>query len=241
MLRAKSEPLDDASPVRCARILLAGHALTPAPAGALYWEAESTLVIADLHLEKGAAFASVSMLLPPYDTRVTLDRLAALIGTYAPRRVVVLGDSFHRANLALDLDLADRAALYTLQEGREWYWILANHDPKLPKSVGGIVCTTLTIAGVTLRHEPSDQPSAPEIAGHLHPVVRIARRGEVMRRKCFATDGRRLVMPAFGAYTGGLNVLDAAFGGLFSRHALEAWVLGKADVYPVDVRAFLPD
>ncbi len=241
MRRARSESRADIRPAPRLRLLLAGHALTPLSAGALLWEAESTLIVADLHLEKGAAFASVGMLLPPYDTRVTLKRLAALIAHFAPRRIVALGDSFHRAESASRLDGADRAALHALQQGREWYWVLGNHDPSLPECVGGIVCPALTIAGVTLRHEPSAGTATPEIAGHLHPVARIARRGEGIRRKCFATDGQRLVMPAFGAYTGGLNVLDDAFSALFLRRALEAWMLGKLEVYPIGARALLPD
>jgi len=241
MLRARSNPVAEGVPGSRTRILLSGHALTPVAAGALFWEAESTLIVADLHLEKGAAFASIGMLLPPYDTRVTLARLASIIKAFAPRRVVALGDSFHRTELALGLDLADRAALYALQHGREWYWVLGNHDPALPKCVGGIICNALTVSGITLRHEPSNTVSAQEIAGHLHPVARLARRGETIRRKCFATDGRRLVMPAFGAYTGGLNVLDAAFGALFLQRTLEAWMLGRSEVYAIGARALLPD
>jgi DNA ligase-associated metallophosphoesterase len=241
MLRAKTDRAAKGSSEPRTRILVSGHALTPVAAGALFWEAESTLIVADLHLEKGAAFANIGMLLPPYDTRVTLKRLAVIIKNCAPRRVVALGDSFHRAESAARLDPSDRAVLGDLQRGREWYWVLGNHDPKLPESVGGIICTALTVSGITLRHEPSDKVSAREIAGHLHPVARIARRGEVIRRKCFATDGCRLVMPAFGAYTGGLNVLDAAFGSLFLQRTLEAWMLGKSEVFPIGARALLPD
>jgi DNA ligase-associated metallophosphoesterase len=213
----------------------------PLPSGALFWEAESTLIVADLHLEKGAAFASRGMMLPPYDTRDTLRRLAACIQIFAPRRVVTLGDSFHRSELAGRLAADDREALAALQRGRDWYWVLGNHDPELPDCVGGMVCTALSIGGITLRHLPTEGDQAPEIAGHLHPVARIARRGEGIRRKCFATDGHRLVMPAFGTYTGGLNVLDEAFGPLFLRHHLEAWMTGRSDVYPMPASMLLPD
>lgn len=213
----------------------------PMPSGALFWEAESTLIVADLHLEKGAAFASRGMMLPPYDTRDTLRRLAACIQIFAPRRVVTLGDSFHRSELAGRLAADDREALAALQRGRDWYWVLGNHDPELPDCVGGMVCTALSIGGITLRHLPTEGDQAPEIAGHLHPVARIARRGEGIRRKCFATDGHRLVMPAFGTYTGGLNVLDEAFGPLFLRHHLEAWMTGRSDVYPMPASMLLPD
>ena len=222
-------------------ILLAHHALQPLAAGALYWEAEATLIVADLHLEKGAAYAARGRLLPPYDSRTTLRGLAAVIMSLSPRRVVALGDSFHTSEVAKHLGHDESEELTTLQAGREWYWITGNHDPDLPRSVGGIVCPALTIAGVTLRHEPSPDPDTLEIAGHLHPAARIARRGETVRRKCFATDGRRIVMPAFGAYTGGLNVLDDAFAGLLARPKLEAWMMGRACVYPVHARALLPD
>jgi DNA ligase-associated metallophosphoesterase len=211
------------------------------PSGALFWEAESTLIVADLHLEKGVAFASRGMMLPPYDTRDTLRRLAACLQIFAPRRVVALGDSFHRSKLAGRLAADDRESLAALQRGRDWYWVLGNHDPELPDCVGGIVCTALSIGGITLRHLPTEGDQAPEIAGHLHPVARIARRGEGIRRKCFATDGHRLVMPAFGTYTGGLNVLDEAFGPLFLRHHLEAWMTGRSDVYPMRASMLLPD
>jgi DNA ligase-associated metallophosphoesterase len=223
------------------QIVLFGHALTPIAAGALYWEAERTLVVADLHFEKGAAFAERGMLLPPYDTRTTLLRLAACIVSFAPRRVVALGDSFHRSHLADALSASDREDLSMLQHGRDWYWVLGNHDPKLPSSVGGVVCGSLSIGGVTLKHEPSEDAVVPEIAGHLHPVARIARSGLGIRRKCFATDGRRLVMPAFGAYAGGLNVLDRAFSPLFPQHRLEAWMTGRTDVYPFQAAQLLPD
>ena len=221
-------------------IELAGQALIPVAAGALYWESECTLLVADLHLEKGAAFASRGMMLPPYDTRSTLRRLAACIDMFGPRRVVALGDSFHRSELANRLDADDRVALAGLQKGREWYWILGNHDPDLPEDVSGFVCRSLTIGGITLRHEPTVGRTA-EIAGHLHPVARIARRGEVFRRKCFATDGLRLVMPAFGAYTGGLNLLDEAFSSLFRWPRLEAWLTGRTGVYPLQASLLLPD
>ena len=158
-----------------------------------------------------------------------------------PSRVVALGDSFHRVDSARHLDAGDLDFLLKLQKGREWYWICGNHDPHLPASVGGTVCATLTIGGVTLRHEPSEAASGPEIVGHLHPVARIARRGAVVRRRCFATDGHRLVMPAFGAYAGGLNVLDEAFRPLFRLHLLEAWMMGRRAVYPVLGSLLLPD
>jgi len=236
MLRLMSEVLAGRRPP----IKVAGHSFLPVAAGALYWESEDTLLVADLHLEKGAAFAARGMMLPPYDTRSTLQRLAACLDHFSPRRVVALGDSFHRSELAGRLSADDREELAALQQGRDWYWILGNHDPDLPESIGGFVCRSLMIGGITLCHQPS-LSRAPEIAGHLHPVARIARRGEGIRRKCFATDGHRLVMPAFGAYAGGLNVLDKAFSSLFHWHLMEAWLTGRTSVYPLQASLLLPD
>jgi DNA ligase-associated metallophosphoesterase len=241
MLRAKLDLTPDIAPSLRSHVYVCGHAMLPLAAGALYWEAEDALLVADLHLEKGAAYAALGMLLPPYDTRTTLQRLAKVLDAVKPGRVVALGDSFHRSKGAARLSDDDLALLTRLQKGRDWYWICGNHDPHLPPTIGGTICTTLTICGVTLRHEPSVQAVEREIAGHLHPVARIARRGAVIRRRCFATDGSRLVMPAFGAYAGGLNVLDVAFSELFLRHRLEAWMMGRADVYPVLGSLLLPD
>ena len=241
MLRARRNLMPETAPTLRSHVSVAGHDFQPLVAGALYWEAEDTLLVADLHLEKGAAFAALGMLLPPYDTRSTLVRLGKIIEAIDPDRVVALGDSFHRTECADHMVDEDLALLLKLQQGREWYWICGNHDPHLPDSVGGTVCKTLTIRGVTLRHEPSEIASGAEIVGHLHPVARIVRRGTVVRRRCFATDGNRLVMPAFGAYAGGLNVLHDAFQPLFRWQQLEAWMMGRHAVYPVLGSLLLPD
>ena len=241
MLRARLDLMPETAPTLRSHLKIAGHTLKPLVAGAVYWEAEDTLLVADLHLEKGAAYAARGMLLPPYDTRSTLSRLDKIIAAVDPGRVVALGDSFHRSECADNLVEDDFALLKELQKGRDWYWICGNHDPHLRDSIGGTVCATLTMAGVTLRHEPSGDAKSPEIVGHLHPVARISRRGTVVRRRCFATDGHRLVMPAFGAYAGGLNLLHEAFQPLFLWHRLEAWMMGRHAVYPVLGSLLLPD
>lgn len=233
--------MPETAPTLRSHVEVSGQVLKPLAAGALYWEAEDTLLVADLHLEKGAAYAALGMLLPPYDTRSTLARLGKILAKVKPARVVALGDSFHRSESAGTLVEDDLALLLELQTGRDWYWICGNHDPHLPASIGGTVCGTLSVSGVMLRHEPSEAGSGREIVGHLHPVARISRRGTVVRRRCFVTDGNRLVMPAFGAYAGGLNVLDEAFHPLFRRHQLEAWMMGRHDVYPVLGSLLLPD
>lgn len=241
MLHARLDLMPETAPTLRSHLTVGKHSLQPLAAGALYWEAQDALLVADLHLEKGAAFAARGMLLPPYDTRATLSRLERIIEALDPKRVVALGDSFHRSECADNLVRDDFELLRSLQKGRDWFWICGNHDPHLPNSVGGTVCGSLAIEGVMLRHEPSKAALSPEIVGHLHPIARISRRGTVVRRRCFATDGSRLVMPAFGAYTGGLNVLDEAFESLFCWQQLEAWMMGRHAVYPVLGSLLMPD
>ena len=211
------------------------------PAGALYWPDEGLLIVADLHLEKGSAFAKRGVLLPPYDTATTLARLGRLVERRAPRLVIALGDSFHDDDGPLRMSATDRAALKTLQLGRDWLWIAGNHDPDLPGDVGGRFAEILALGPLTLRHEPSATVSDGEIAGHLHPVARVAQRGRAVSRRCFAVDGRRLVMPAFGAYAGGLNVRDRAIVGLFGTLAFTAHMLGAQQLYAVAAERCLPD
>ena len=201
--------------------------------GALYWPDERTLLVADLHLEKGTAYAETGTLLPPYDTRETLARLTRAIEHYDPRRVIALGDSFHGPGAADRIATADLASLQALQRGREWVWIAGNHDPEISGRVGGRVVAELELAGLTLRHEPSAGGASHEIAGHLHPAAKLSMYGTTIRRPCFVGNGRRLVMPAFGAFTGGLNVLDAAFGPLFASSDIAVWMLGRERLYPV--------
>jgi len=197
------------------------------------------LVLADLHLEKGSSFAARGVLLPPYDTAATIDRMERVIARYAPRAVIALGDSFHDGHGPDRMGEKDRAALARLQHGRDWVWILGNHDDAPRPGIGGRFVPVLAIDRLFFRHEPTGAQG--EIAGHLHPLARVAAAGHAISRRCFASDGTRLIMPAFGAYAGGLNVLDEAFGSLFLRNRLEAWMMGRADVYPVLGSLLLPD
>ena len=222
-------------------VVLADVTLLADCAGALYWPDEQLLVVADLHLEKGSAFARRGVLLPPYDTAATLARLARLIERYAPHLVVALGDNFHDDDGPLRMSGGDRAALKVLQRGRDWIWIAGNHDPDLPDGIGGRLADVLAFGPLTFRHEPSEQPCQGEIAGHLHPVARVAQRGRAMSRRCFASDGRRLIMPAFGAYAGGLNVRDRAISGLFSAFSFTAHMLGERRLFAIAAERCLPD
>jgi hypothetical protein len=222
-------------------LVVAGAALLADPAGALYWPDEQLLVVADLHLEKGSAFARRGVLLPPYDTAATLARLARLIERYAPRVLIALGDSFHDGHGPSRMSAADRAALKAFQHSRDWIWIAGNHDPDLPDGLGGRFADVLAFGPLTFRHEPSVNAANGEIAGHLHPVARVARRGRAVSRRCFAGDGRRLVMPAFGAYAGGLNVRDRAIFSLFGSLAFTAHMLGAQRLFAVAAERCLPD
>ena len=221
-------------------VVVAGVGLTADHAGAIYWPEQRLLAVADLHLEKGSSFAERGVLLPPYDTAVTLARLAAVIARYSPRVVVALGDSFHDGRGPARLADTDRAALKSLQRGRDWVWIAGNHDPEPAVDIGGRFVTTLSLGALTFRHAPEENCDG-EIAGHLHPVARVAGRGRAVSRRCFATDTTRMVMPAFGAYTGGLNVRDRAFANVFRTLAFTAHMLGERRVYAVAAKRCLPD
>jgi uncharacterized protein len=222
-------------------ITLAGVPLVADPAGAIYWPDEKLLAVADLHLEKGSAFAARGVLLPPYDTAATLTRLARLIERYSPSLVIALGDSFHDGGGPSRLSDASRGALTALQRGRDWVWMAGNHDPDPAENIGGRFADVLALGALTFRHEPSPRQSDGEIAGHLHPLARIARRGRAVSRRCFACDGRRLVMPAFGAYAGGLNVRDRAIVSLFGALSFTAHMLGDGRLYAVPAARCLSD
>jgi uncharacterized protein len=211
---------------------LAGAEALLRPSGALWLAAERLLVVADLHLEKGSAYASRGQMLPPYDTRETLARLAAEVGRLTPRAVVLLGDTLHDRNAETRLAAEDARALSALAAVAELIWIVGNHDADGPQSLPGRSVASWTAAGLTLVHEPSPAPRWGEVAGHLHPCARVKARAGSIRRRCFVSDGERLVMPAFGAFAGGLNVRDAAFDGLFRRAPL-AIALGARRAHAV--------
>ena len=178
-------------------------------------------------------------LLPPYDTATTLARLSHLIADYTPRCVVALGDSFHDGGGPARLGESDRENLRIMQRGREWIWIAGNHDPEPAEGIGGSFTDAFTAGPLTFRHLPSGVSG--EVSGHLHPVARISHRGRAVSRRCFAADKMRMVMPAFGAFTGGLNVRDAAFADLFGTLAFTAHLLGDGRLYSFAAKRCLPD
>lgn len=221
--------------------VLAGTRLALLPEGALWWAQERALIVADLHLEKGSSLATRGRgLLPPYDTAATLARLGALIARLAPALVIALGDSFHDGAAHGRVSRDDRETLAGLQRGRDWLWIAGNHDPAPPEGLGGMAAAEAAVGPLTLRHEPRAGAAAGEVAGHLHPCARVRVKGRSIRRRCFASDGARMILPAFGAYAGGLNVRDKAFTGLFAAR-FHAWMLGGGAVHPVARAKLLAD
>jgi uncharacterized protein len=241
---ARASPIAKFQPARgraAHEIAVAGTTLVADPAGALYWPDERLIAVTDLHLEKGSAFATRGVLLPPYDTTATLARLARLIELYSPALVVALGDSFHDGGGPARMPEVSRTALTVLQRGRDWLWLAGNHDPDPPHGVGGRVAAELAIGPLTFRHEPSPYPVDGEVAGHLHPSARVAQRGRGVARRCFAADAKRMVMPAFGAYAGGLNIRDRAFVALFGALSFTAHLLGAGRLYAIPAARCIAD
>lgn len=219
---------------------LNGAAVRFDASGVLHWPEERLLVVADLHLEKGSSQGARGRFVPPYDTRATLKALTEAIGRLRPERIIALGDSFHDGGAEGRLAPADLESLAALVGAVDWTWVAGNHDPLPPTGLGGTPVAEIVIGPLVFRHEPRAGRSAGEVAGHLHPAAKVGRARSV-RRRAFVSDGSRCLLPAFGAYTGGLNVMDAAFKGLFERSRLIAWMLSDGRVYPVRSAEFLPD
>jgi uncharacterized protein len=184
--------------------------------GALVWPDERLLIVADLHLEKGSSFARRGVMLPPYDTRATLERLERAAAQHGARRVVCLGDSFHDGEAPARLDAEDARRLARLTAATDWIWIAGNHDPAPPAALGGRVVTgDLRLGPLILRHIAEPLFAAGEVSGHYHPKASIDVRGRRLSGRCFVLDEYRLMLPAFGAYAGGLDVFEPALRALF--------------------------
>lgn len=225
----------------CHDIQINGETVGLHESGVLWWPDQSTVIVSDLHLEKGSSFAASGQMLPPYDTVATLEKLSSVMDAFNPARVISLGDSFHDAQGAARLPTAYRAMLAALQINREWIWITGNHDPLPPAGLGGATQDEVTIGGLTFRHEPQPGHHPGEVCGHLHPAAKVRRYGRVIRRACFVTDGTRLVLPAFGALTGGLNVMKPAFAPLFDQRRFSAFLLGDNRLYPFTASRLVDD
>jgi DNA ligase-associated metallophosphoesterase len=216
-------------------IALAGARFQADLGGALLWPEEATLIVADLHLEKGSSFADRRrpQFLPPYDTRATIERLERLIAVHSPRRVICLGDSVHDSDGADRMEPDDTKRIIALTSSCDWLWVAGNHDPEPPAGWGGTILSEVSIGPVTLRHQASRSAlhsGGGEISGHFHPTASVSTRAARITGRCFVGDGRRLVLPAFGAYAGGLDVLDPAISGLFDL-AFDVVMLGRRRLF----------
>lgn len=200
--------------------------------GAAYALAHETLIFSDLHFEKGSSYARGRQFLPPYDTLDTLQRMHRAVARHKPARVIALGDSFHDAGGPDRLGSEERLLLEDVGKAARFVWIAGNHDPHPPSWLDGEIAETYRMGGLTFRHEPVAAFEPGEVAGHLHPCASVSKWGRSVRRRCFVSDGLRLILPSFGAYTGGLDVGDAAIAGLFAG-PFHAYMLGAARVYAI--------
>nr|WP_314262146.1 ligase-associated DNA damage response endonuclease PdeM [uncultured Devosia sp.] len=212
----------------------AGNIFEPLPSGGLYWHAQQTLLVADLHFEKMASFARRGQMLPPYDTGVTLARLEGDLRRTGAKRLISLGDTFHRADASSLLTHSDRMRLDALTDLVDCIWLSGNHDPA-PHAIGGTCHAEFELAGVSLSHEPK-RGAMGLICGHLHPAAHIHIEGRSTRRPCFVHDNRLMILPAYGASTGSINIMSPAFVGLFHWPSLEVTMLGKDRTYPVSTK-----
>ena len=183
----------------------AGQNFLATPDGALFWPPQSALLVADLHLEKASWFARLGQFLPPYDSHATLSALARLIEATGAKRIYCLGDSFHDRFGCDRLPAAARELLMNLTSRLDWTWILGNHDPGFADHCGGRLAEEEVVAGIMLRHEAVRGDPTPEISGHFHPKYRVHLRGRNVSRRCFVASDTKLILPAFGALTGGLD------------------------------------
>jgi DNA ligase-associated metallophosphoesterase len=212
----------------------AGERLMLDPEGALFWPAQRLLAVADLHLEKGSAAASKGSLLPPWDTSATLDRMARLLRRHRPATLLALGDSFHDINGVARLQARDAERLAAIAGATEMVWVLGNHDPALPEGLPGVSVAELRLGGLVFRHIATAENA--EISGHYHPKASVPAAGAMITRPCFVADARRLLLPAIGAYTGGLNVRDPAIAGLFPRGG-RVFLLGRDKLFSFPLAA----
>ena len=211
---------------------IAGNEAVLDVSGALYLPQDKLLVVSDMHLEKGTSWARRGIFLPPYDSKLTLTALQKVVNRFQPLRILFLGDSFHDKSAPFRLQTVELETLNLIAAKHEFIWVTGNHDPEIPDMLPGICCEELHASGLHFAHIPTKTFDAEgQLAGHLHPVALINGRGRNLRRRCFITDGKRMIMPAFGAYTGGLSVKDNAFNGLFDKPSTRIFVLGDHAVF----------
>ena len=222
------------------RFKLNGATLEPHQSGALYWPDKQTLIVADLHLEKAASIASSGQFLPPYDSIETLNQLDAVIAKFRPRRLIALGDSFHDRFVAHRLHPDLLARLQTLSRLVEITWVVGNHDPEVPAFLGGTVVEDVDLDTLHFRHEASPLfGQAGEVSGHYHPKACTLVKGRRYTKSVFVADNHRLILPAFGVFTGGLWVHTPAIYSLFGPQ-MQVFFCAKNRVLPVPMNQVLP-
>ncbi len=187
------------------RFSFSGHELMALPQGALFWPARRALLVADLHLEKASWFARRGQMLPPYDSIATLSDLTMIAASTGAAEIWCLGDSFHDSHGCDRLPAAARALLGALTGRTRWTWITGNHDPGIADHCGGVIVKEAEVGGLLLRHEADPAETRPELSGHFHPKLRISHRGRQVSRRCFVATETKLILPAFGSLTGGLD------------------------------------
>lgn len=222
------------------RFKLNGAILEPHQSGALYWPAEQTLIVADLHLEKAASIAAGGQFLPPYDSIETLNQLDRVIDKFRPRRLIALGDSFHDRFVAhrLHPDLLTR--LQALSASLQLTWVTGNHDPEVPACLGGTAAEDIDLGPLHFRHEASPLfGQVGEVSGHFHPKASTLVKGRRYTKPVFVADSQRLILPAFGVFTGGLWVHNPAIYSLFGRQ-MQVFFCTKNRVLPVPMSQILP-
>jgi DNA ligase-associated metallophosphoesterase len=183
----------------------AGETFVPSPGGALFWQSRQALLVADLHLEKASGFARLGQLLPPYDSHSTLAALQEDAERTGARRIYCLGDTFHDRFGCERLPADSRALLESLTSRFDWTWIVGNHDPGFADHCGGTIVEEVELCGILLRHEAQPREPRPEISGHFHPKLRLSINGRRISRRCFVASDRKLILPAYGTLTGGLD------------------------------------
>ena len=183
----------------------AGETFEATPDGALFWPAQNALLLADLHLEKASWFARLGQFLPPYDSHATLTALASEVERTGATRLFCLGDSFHDSFGCERLPANARELLTDLTSRLDWTWIVGNHDPGFADHCGGRLADHVVLAGIILRHEAVRSDPRPEISGHFHPTLRVSLSGRRVSRRCFVVSPTKIILPAFGALTGGLD------------------------------------
>lgn len=209
------------------KITFAGHDFLLHPSGTLFWPGQSLLVVSDVHLEKGSHFAERGFFLPPYDSHETLERLHKAIVELSPQRLLILGDCFHDKNGHARLPANERALFDSLLRYNP-IWIVGNHDGDFVPE-GFEAHEVFELNGISFRHEAS-MTSAPEISGHFHPKVDLLHKGAFISRPCFVEDGVKMILPSFGAYTGGLSIGHNSIARHFKTPP-RAYIKGRDRIY----------